>query len=526
VLEVAFAWCPDGVDERRLITGLNFSPTLANPFRSLGPYGESLDEVLTSQRAGSEEPIIVLVHLACPIMAFTDRGKSQLVVDSPTGDAITKAVLAVTKKWCRTRQQEEKHAAEVERRHAKMLHSQEVSFKEAAYEVMEDAWLKASADGTLPANARQIMYAARPQIQEMTGKPLNDKYFTQTLLPDYVAETGVDWDVVFDDRGHFDEPHTGAGFGVGTVNVREYLANRHRPSVTQAALAASSVVTSGPEGNYGAILFIEKEGFAPLLQRVRVAERYDIATMSTKGTSVTAARRLVETLCCGDHAIPLLILHDFDKAGFTIASTLTRNTRRYRFARDVKVIDLGLRLVDICNLDLESYAEGVHDAGSRESREENLRLNGATDEEIKFLLDRRVELNALTSDQLVRLIQTKLSENGIRKIVPQKDLLARTYEAAVRTKEVQELVDRILRDTTTPITVPDDLRLQVEALLREHAEMRWDEAVRVIAEAIPTMQTDSLTRAGRDRGTSELRGAGISEQEKKYERGNGTVGIG
>ena len=72
------AWRPDGADERRLITGLNFSPTLTNPFCSLGPHGPSLHQVLTSQRAGTDEPIIVLAHLACPIMAFTDRGKSQL----------------------------------------------------------------------------------------------------------------------------------------------------------------------------------------------------------------------------------------------------------------------------------------------------------------------------------------------------------------------------------------------------------------------------------------------------------------
>jgi hypothetical protein len=88
----------------------------------------------------------------------------------------------------------------------------------------------------------------------MTDKPLNDKYFKQVLLPDYIAENGVDWDVVFDDRGHFEEPHADTAIGVGTLNVREYLARRHRPSVTQATLATSSVETSGSEGNYGAIL--------------------------------------------------------------------------------------------------------------------------------------------------------------------------------------------------------------------------------------------------------------------------------
>ncbi len=61
--------------------------------------------------------------------------------------------------------------------------------------------------------------------------------------------------------------------------------------------------TFGPKHRYGAILFIEKEGFMPLLKAVRLAERYDLAVMSTKGMSVTASRELVDTLC-GDHSIP------------------------------------------------------------------------------------------------------------------------------------------------------------------------------------------------------------------------------
>ena len=47
VAEFAFA-CRDGFDEddparRRLITGVNWSPGIVNPFRQLAPYGESLD---------------------------------------------------------------------------------------------------------------------------------------------------------------------------------------------------------------------------------------------------------------------------------------------------------------------------------------------------------------------------------------------------------------------------------------------------------------------------------------------------
>ena len=35
---------------------------------------------------------------------------------------------------------------------------------------------------------------------------------------------GVDWDIVYDDRGHFTEPHTEKSIGLGTIAVRNYLA--------------------------------------------------------------------------------------------------------------------------------------------------------------------------------------------------------------------------------------------------------------------------------------------------------------
>jgi DNA topoisomerase VI subunit B len=79
VVEAAFAWCPD-LTSRRLITGVNWSPGIVNPFRALGTYHLSLDTVLSQQRADRDEPVIVLLHLACPRVEYTDRGKSAVVV--------------------------------------------------------------------------------------------------------------------------------------------------------------------------------------------------------------------------------------------------------------------------------------------------------------------------------------------------------------------------------------------------------------------------------------------------------------
>ena len=145
------------------------------------------------------------------------------------------------------------------------------------------------------------------------GKPLQSAYFTQTLLPNYIEEHGCHhWTPAYDARGHFAEPHGGKRFGVGTLEVRDYLRGVRDPSFIDAALSAASISFYGPKHNFGALLFIEKEGFDPLLKAAQIANRSDIAIMSTKGVSVTAARELADQICA-DHDIPLLTLHDFDK---------------------------------------------------------------------------------------------------------------------------------------------------------------------------------------------------------------------
>src|SRR5262249_48665276 len=155
----------------------------------------------------------------------------------------------------------------------------------------------------------------RGRIQEVTGKTLDDQYFCQTLLPDYLtehADATAGWDVVFDARGHFTEPHTKLIVPLGTIDVRQYLADADQNLLgeIQVRLAGETFPTCGPHHRFNAVLFIEKEGFMPLFQKAKLAERFDMAIMSTKGMSVTASRQLVDRLCA-KHSIPLLVLRDF-----------------------------------------------------------------------------------------------------------------------------------------------------------------------------------------------------------------------
>src|SRR5512132_3843687 len=141
------------------------------------------------------------------------------------------------------------------------------------------------------------MYAARGKIQDRTGKSLDGRYFTQTLLPDFIAEKPdltAGWKVVFDARGHLVEPHTNRPVPLGTLEVESYLRSLGDPYLLEPTASMPGIETSGPSGRYGALLFCEKEGFNELFREVQLGERYDLAIMSTKGVSVTAARRLVD----------------------------------------------------------------------------------------------------------------------------------------------------------------------------------------------------------------------------------------
>jgi hypothetical protein len=381
------------------------------------------------------------------------------------------------------------------------------SIKQAAYQLMRDAYLRASGQGQYVAHARQIMYAARRQILAMihpdkAAKGLDDQYFTQTLVPDYMnehPEETAGWDVVFDDRGHFREPHLQSGreriIGLGTLAVRQYIAS-WQGTVSETIdhiFLPFDLQTSGPAHRYQAVLFIEKEGFDELIQQAQIAERFDIAPMSTKGMSNTAARRLVDEL--SRMGVTIYVLHDFDKSGFAILHTLRTDTRRYRFKSTPRVIDLGLTLADAQAMDLQS--EPVPYRQQADPKVDLARC-GATAEEQAFLvaerrynqstgkyywIGQRVELNAMTSDQFVAWIEQRLTEQGVKKVVPSTETLAQAYRRAQRTKALNEELARLQSQMAAQvIEVPDDLEQQVTAYLMAHPECSWDAAVWQIVE--------------------------------------------
>lgn len=485
LVEAAFCWRPDA-GGRVIARGVNFTPSLRDPFQRLGAssFAISLDSLLSARWSGTGEPIAILVHFACPRIAVTDRGKGAVVVPPEIGNEIIDAVKAVTAKWEKQRTREIRDRAARHNRETALAkrYESKLTIKEAARQVMAGAYAKAS--GGFPAKARQIMYAARPAILSLTGKnSFDDAYFTQTLLPNYIEEhpdETADWDVVFDARGHFTEPHTGLSVPLGTLEVRRYLGERPWLRNELRVSSSDSYTTIGPESRFRNVLFIEKEGFDSLLESGRIAERYDIATMSTKGMSVTAARHLLDELTSRD-VKTVFVLHDFDVSGFGIGGTLGTNSRRYKFSNQIKIVDLGLRLVDVETLALES--EPAEISGDIDKRKETLRRHGATADEIEFLLGpepRRVELNAMTSPQFIEFIKTKLDEHGITKLIPSTEILEahwrRLYAEHKARDAFEEIREKCEADAKTAVQ-PANLAEKVADALRHHPTLPWDLAL-------------------------------------------------
>ena len=258
-----------------------------------------------------------------------------------------------------------------------MTRRRSVSIRDAAF-VMEQAYLKASQwppAGARPADhVRSTAYIQ--QHAEDFGQRF-DQYFTQQLLPEYIETYGVVWNVVYDARGNFTEPHTKAKVPLGTLQVRGYLTQirQHKVKDPEFDVWEEFYPTLGPEHRFGAILF-RKRASCPCSRPC--SSPSGMTSRSCRPRACRSRRPGAGRPAVRDHAVPLLVLHDFDKAGFSIAGTLQRSTRRYRFGHGhaANVIDLGLRLEDVDGLRNRRRVRRIAKQGALESARERRHAGG------------------------------------------------------------------------------------------------------------------------------------------------------
>lgn len=364
--------------------------------------------------------------------------------------------------------------------------------KAAAFEVMEEAINKASGDGQYLANARQIMYAARPLVLELTeGNIWKDSaYFTQNILKDYIEaheDDPIIENIVWDARGKLSEPFTARIVPLGGAAVTEYIDTWNSEfDILDLPELRKRINTIGPKHRFRNVLFIEKEGFDAILKASGIAEKYDLAIMSTKGVPVEAACQLANKL--SSNGVKIFVLHDFDVSGFKIVQTLKIGTR---LSPGTSVIDLGFRIADIQELESESV-----DYSQETDPRYYLKRCSATEDECNFLVrkdsyyrgrwsGKRVELNAMTSKQFVLWLEMKLKEHGVQKVVPDEETLSRIYQRATFYISLKKDMEQSKKSYTEKnIYVPEDLLDRITEVTKENPTLSWDEAIYQIAEEI------------------------------------------
>jgi len=438
---------------------------------------------------------------------------------SDLGDALAAVVTKTTKGWRRAkRDADQEDRLSGAQRSALFRRPYVVTVRDAAFKVMPEAYAWASSNGQYLANARQIMYGARPRVLKLTvgeRKRIwkNSSYFTQTLLKDYLDRYEPDWRVVWDSRGHLVEPHTDNRIGLGGAEVGEYIRGwtADRWPMAKFFELERTLETVGPRLRYRNALFIEKEGFAEVLEDAGFAQEYDLAFMSTKGLPVGAACQLAARF--NEAGVRVFVVRDFDLAGFKIVKTLREGTRRAPRAR---VIDLGLRLDDVEALQEEGKAlpeferlqteEVVYQ--QKADPRVYLRYDGhATEKECDFLVSKvkyynaqpvgymgeRVELNAMNSERFIRWLRGKLEEHGVEKVVPDREALCDAYRRALFLQALEKYATKKQKAFANS-DVPDDL---AERLVKVEGWPRvsWDEAVwdiarQAAAENRPTARAD------------------------------------
>jgi hypothetical protein len=312
-------------------------------------------------------------------------------------------------------------------------------------------------------NARQLFYALRPIVMEETDQELKIGNFTG-ILTDYEAANGEIPLMYREPRGSITHPHRDETITLGTLMVEQY---------------------ERPEWTFSKLLYIEKEGALEALKQNRWAERHDCAVMSSKGFSTRAARDLIDKLAEHDEPVEVFCVHDADASGSMIYQTLQEETRA-RGARSIQIVNLGLEPWEAVAMGLE--VETVEAGRQRKSVADYVYEHDEADEDwAEWLQTQRVELNAMTTPDLIAWLDEKMANRG-GKLIPPDEVLEREFAERIEGKVRDAITDRILREAdlegqvaaaVARIETPsaDRLRRETAAMFEETADSEWRDLI-------------------------------------------------
>ena len=106
--------------------------------------------------------------------------------------------------------------------------------------------------------------------------------------------------------------------------------------------------------------------------------------------------------------------------------------------------------------------------------------HGATSDEIQFLRTRRVELNAMTSPQLVAFIETAFQQHGVEKLIPEPAVLEQHARYLLAQRYLADLVKQQSRTSQRARRAPNCPTTSTIAFTGcwpDRPELSWDAAI-------------------------------------------------
>ena len=364
-----------------------------------------------------------------------------------------------------------------------------VTQKEAFLAVLGNA-VKRSRDGTdgqrYYFSQRSLFYRVRELMKEiLPDEELQYPYFTNTLITDYESEYGDIDHMVRDPRGVFTEPHGGDVVSMGTASVDAY---------------------SRSWWKYSNVLFVEKQDLVTILRQVGFDDRWDCFLLSSKGDGTRAAKDLIDKISERDEPTKFFVLHDADAAGSLISQSL-REATKARGARKVEVCDLGLFPWDAIRdgLPVEVCGAPVNKNGKKgyrpvayyiKERDRN-NLGTGSDEPNweRWLQTQRIEINAMTSEQIVKWLNAEFEKHGAAKVIPPGDKASGRLRDNIRTSirdriedrhmaEIEKLIEKETDEEFNKLKLPEDDALieKIQTKYKDAPSISWTVAVSVIAD--------------------------------------------
>jgi hypothetical protein len=397
--------------------------------------------------APKEANFDIRLNITTPYMPITSDGKEPNL--KPFLDTICDAVSKAVRK-------------------ARRPDAKGMTQKDVVLDNLDDVIAEVSGEEGYRFNERQLFYGLRPIVMEATGTELKIANF-KNILTDYENEHGEIPLMYREPRGSITHPHRDETITLGTLMVEEY---------------------ERPVWNFNKLLYIEKEGAQEALKQNRWMERHDCAVMSSKGFSTRAARDLIDKLVEHDEPVEVFCVHDADASGSMIYQTLQEATKA-RGARKVLIINLGLEPWEAVEMGLE--VETLEEPSRLRPVADYIRERGGNWE--NWLQTNRVELNAMTTPQLIQWLDQKMAKFGSGKLIPPTHVLEQELADLIDSKVREAITERILREaklddqvaaSIAAIKTPDGAKLarDIKRLFKQQADQEWRDGIEAVASRV------------------------------------------